>query len=204
MSWPAIVLAPLVGALIGWVTNYLAVRMLFRPEREYRILGFTLQGLIPRRRREIAATIARTVERDLLSAEEISAVLHRLDWQGEVERAVDDLVERRLKLIKSLPFSNGLTDLLKDTLTRALLKEVDGRRAGFVDRFRQRLDLRMMVVERLERYDLAEFEALVLRVAGRELKAIIWLGALLGFLVGLGHVGLMLLLESGRGLTPPS
>ncbi len=204
MSWLAIVLTPLVGALIGWVTNYLAVRMLFRPERERRLLGVTLQGLVPRRRREIAATIARTVERDLLSPEEISAVLHRLDWQGEVEQAVDDLVDRRLKLIRGLPFSDGLADLLKDALTKALLKAVEERRAGLVDRFRQRLDVQAMVAERLERYDLAEFEALVLRVAGRELRAIIWIGALLGFLVGLAQVGLMLLLESGEASGLPS
>lgn len=196
MSWPVIVLTPLAGALIGWVTNYLAVKMLFRPEREWRFLGFTVHGLIPRRRREIAATVARTIEQDLLSPEEISAVLHRLDWEGEVGRVVDDIVDRRLRVIRSVPFSNGLTDLLKDALARALLKEIEERRGGFADRFRERLDLQGMVVERMERYDLAEFEALVLRIADRELTAIIWMGALLGFLVGLAQVGLLLLLGS--------
>lgn len=194
MSWTVIVLTPLVGALIGWVTNLLAVRMLFRPVEARRVLGMTLHGLIPRRRGEIAATVARTVERDLLSAEEVSAVLHRLDWRGEVARVVDDIVDRRLALLRRVPFSDGLVTGLKHALAGALLREIEERRDGFVDRFRARLDLQGMVVQRLDRYDLARFEALVLHVAGRELRAIVWMGAVLGFLVGLGQVGLLLLL----------
>jgi uncharacterized membrane protein YheB (UPF0754 family) len=188
------ILTPLVGAFIGWVTNLIAVRMLFRPLRPLRVLGLTLQGLIPRRRTEIAATVARTVERDLLSPGEISAVLHRLDWEGEVSRAVDEIVERRAGALRTLPFADTLLEPLKEALTRNLLKEVEERRGGLVERFRERLDLQEMVVRRLDQYDLAAFEALVLKVAERELSAIVWLGALLGFLVGLAQVGLLALL----------
>jgi uncharacterized membrane protein YheB (UPF0754 family) len=188
------ILTPLVGAFIGWVTNLIAVKMLFRPLRPLRVLGLTLQGLIPRRRTEIAATVARTVERDLLSPGEISAVLHRLDWEGEVSRAVDEIVERRAGALRTLPFAETVLEPLKEALARNLLKEVEERRGGLVDRFRERLDLQEMVVRRLDQYDLAALEALVLKVASRELSAIVWLGALLGFLVGLAQVGLLALL----------
>lgn len=194
MSWAAIILTPIVGALIGWITNLLAVKMLFRPLRARQILGITLHGLIPRRRTEIAATVARTIERDLLSPDEISNVLHRLDWDREVARAVDEIVDQRLKAIRLIPFSDPLVASLKEGLARALLKEIDRRRAGLVDRFRERLDLQAMVVERMERFDLGQFETLVLQVASRELSAIVWMGAVLGFLVGLVQVGVFVLL----------
>lgn len=194
MSWTVIVLTPLVGALIGWVTNLLAVKMLFRPVHARNILGLTLHGLIPRRRTEIAVTVARTIERDLLSTAEISNVLHRLDWEREVTQAVDEIVDQRLRALRLIPFSDPLVAALKDGLARALLKEIDQRRAGLVDRFRERLDLQGMVVERMERFDLGHFETLVIRVANRELSAIVWMGALLGFLVGCVQVGLLLLL----------
>lgn len=193
MSWAVIILTPIVGALIGWITNLLAVKMLFRPLHAREILGITFHGLIPSRRTEIAATVARTIERDLLSTEEISNVLHRLDWEREVTRAVDEIVDQRLKAIRLIPFSDPLVTTLKDGLARALLKEIDERRAGLVDRFRERLDLQGMVVERMARFDLDHFETLVLRVASRELSAIVWMGALLGFLVGLAQVLLLLL-----------
>ena len=44
---------PLIGAFIGLVTNWIAIRLLFRPRR--RMLGF--QGLIPKYRREIAERV---------------------------------------------------------------------------------------------------------------------------------------------------
>ncbi len=193
MSWTAIALTPLAGALIGWVTNLLAVKMLFRPLRARTILGITLHGLIPRRRTEIAATVARTIERDLLSTEEISNVLHRLDWKREVTRAVDEIIDQRLRAIRLLPFSDPLVTALKDGLARALLKEIERRRTTLVDRFRERLDIQKMVVDRMDRFDLRQFETLVLLVASRELRAIVWMGALLGFLVGVAQVGLLLL-----------
>ena len=68
-------MAPLVGAAIGWVTNFLAVKMLFRPRRPVRILGLTVQGLVPKRRRELAASIADTNQTHLVTGEELRAAL---------------------------------------------------------------------------------------------------------------------------------
>jgi uncharacterized membrane protein YheB (UPF0754 family) len=49
-----ILFIPVVGFFIGYLTNYLAVKMLFYPRK--RILGY--QGVIPRRKREIAKKIS--------------------------------------------------------------------------------------------------------------------------------------------------
>ena len=51
-----------VGTLIGWFTNYLAIKLLFRPQREINFLLFKIQGLIPKRRDEITENIAVVVE----------------------------------------------------------------------------------------------------------------------------------------------
>lgn len=66
------VLPPLLGAVIGYVTNSLAIRMLFRPLREWRIFGLRVPftpGIIPRRRHELAESIGRMVSTQLLTAE---------------------------------------------------------------------------------------------------------------------------------------
>lgn len=63
-------LPPLLGALIGYLTNALAIRMLFRPLREVRVFGVPIPltpGVIPRRREELAESIGRMVARDLLT-----------------------------------------------------------------------------------------------------------------------------------------
>ena len=66
---------PFVSALVGLGTNFLAVRMLFRPRKAFKILGFKIQGLIPRRQAELARKIAQTVEEELISHDDIERAL---------------------------------------------------------------------------------------------------------------------------------
>ena len=42
-----------IGAMIGWITNYLAIKMLFRPYKEINILGLKIQGLLPKRKQAL-------------------------------------------------------------------------------------------------------------------------------------------------------
>ncbi len=62
-------LAPLLGGVIGYITNDLAIRMLFRPRREIRIGSWRVPftpGLIPRQRQRIAASIGSVISSELL------------------------------------------------------------------------------------------------------------------------------------------
>ena len=70
---------PLVwGAAIGYLTNALAIRMLFRPLTRKYLFGIPVPltpGIIPRRRGELARSIGRMVAHDLLSADTLRARL---------------------------------------------------------------------------------------------------------------------------------
>ena len=74
---------PLVwGGLIGYLTNALAIRMLFRPLTRKYLFGIPVPltpGIIPRRRGELARSIGRMVARDLLSTETLR---ERLDSEA--------------------------------------------------------------------------------------------------------------------------
>lgn len=68
----------LVGATIGYITNWLAIKMLFRPHYEKRLLGFHIPftpGLIPKERYRIAKSVGETVGEYLLSPEVIRGSL---------------------------------------------------------------------------------------------------------------------------------
>ena len=70
-SW---IVPPLAGAVIGYFTNYLAIRMLFRPLEKKYLFGLPLPltpGIIPARRRELAKKIAEMVGEHLLTREVI-------------------------------------------------------------------------------------------------------------------------------------
>ena len=94
---------PLLGAIIGFLTNALAIRMLFRPLREVRIFGLHVPltpGVIPRRRQELARSIGRMVSEQLLSADAITARLQSPDIESaladQVAAVRRSLMERRL------------------------------------------------------------------------------------------------------------
>ncbi|MBX6394592.1 MAG: DUF445 family protein [Alicyclobacillaceae bacterium] len=99
MSLAHILLSVVTGALIGLVTNGLAIAMLFRPWRPWTIgpwrVPFT-PGLIPRRREEIARRLGDIVEEHLLPAEGIRQALD----EANARRAFDEAWERLLEWVE--------------------------------------------------------------------------------------------------------
>ena len=91
------------GALIGYFTNALAIRMLFRPHTRKYLLGMPVPltpGIIPRRRGELARSIARMVARDLLSPEAVRARLQsetfRIALEAQFRHLRETLLQRPL------------------------------------------------------------------------------------------------------------
>jgi uncharacterized membrane protein YheB (UPF0754 family) len=78
---------PIIGAIIGYVTNALAIKMLFRPLTEKRFLGMRIPftpGILPKQRHELAQSIGRMVERELLTPEIVRQRLRREDVRSGV------------------------------------------------------------------------------------------------------------------------
>lgn len=186
----ALWLLPIVGALIGWLTNEVAVRMLFRPKNPVPIplSGLTLQGVLPRRHADLAESIGKTVADDLLPATEL---IDRLDvgaLRTDLVTAVADHVDNRLQgVARLLPgnlrtrLSGYLREVVEreaDTFMEAVLVEVRERVASHID-------VQEIVTEKMLQLNLDELEVLARRIAGKELQAIVIFGAVLGFLIGL-------------------
>jgi uncharacterized membrane protein YheB (UPF0754 family) len=82
---------PLVGAVIGYITNAVAIKMLFRPLKEVRILNWRLPftpGILPRQRHKLAISIGRMVERELLTPEIIRQRLERDDVHLSIKNSI--------------------------------------------------------------------------------------------------------------------
>jgi len=72
------IIEPVIGAFIGCFTNYIAIKMLFRPYTKKKLFGITIPftpGIIPKRKNVAAKTIGNVVEKDLLDKGEIINVL---------------------------------------------------------------------------------------------------------------------------------
>lgn len=183
-------LLPVVGAAIGWVTNYAAIKLLFKPREPREILGFRFQGLIPKRRKEIARSIALAIEREILSKEDIASMLGNIEWKREVERIVDDVIDHRLgsKRIRAIPLiglvSENLAYHIKHLLTKEVLRQVDTKKEELVTRFRDKVDLKEVMISKIDNLDFLSFERLLSDIIARELKHLEYLGALMGFMIG--------------------
>jgi uncharacterized membrane-anchored protein YjiN (DUF445 family) len=91
---------PAAGALIGFVTNVIAIKMLFRPLKEIRVFGIRLPftpGLLPRQRHKLADNIGAMVERELLTPEIIRGRLRREEVMGGIKTSVSRYTEKILQ-----------------------------------------------------------------------------------------------------------
>ncbi|WP_305041493.1 DUF445 family protein [Geoalkalibacter sp.] len=94
-------LPPLLGAFIGYVTNHIAIRMLFRPLRPWRILGVRVPltpGIIPAKRQELAARMGEMVGSHLLTGDDVGRALEKERFRREIKDAVGDKLDRFLDL----------------------------------------------------------------------------------------------------------
>jgi uncharacterized membrane protein YheB (UPF0754 family) len=93
ITWLPYLVPPLLGALIGYVTNYIAIRMLFRPLRPWRFLGVRLPltpGIIPGKRGELAQRMGEMVGSHLLTADDVGHALEKPVFTRELKGAVNE------------------------------------------------------------------------------------------------------------------
>ena len=197
--WTLWLVLPLVGALIGYATNRLAVRMIFRPVEPRRILGIRVQGLIGRRQPELARSIGAVVGDHLVRPEDLAGALEAVDLEALVDRAFERGLRPKIEELRQLPLVGGfLTDERVADLRRHAVKGVASNREELAGALQEGLekgvDVHAVVEAKVAAFPVARIEELVLQVASRELRSIEILGGVLGGLVGLAQAGLLALL----------
>lgn len=181
----------IVGALIGWITNVLAIKMLFRPIRAVRIplLNITIQGLIPKRRNEISRSIGEVVEKELVSMEDI---LEKLVTEENKNEAIEVIKEKLLKVIdykipSIIPYSikTRIIDYFEEQINKDAGAILDSSIEGIVSKSMHKINIGQMVETKIDEFELDKMEKIILSVASKELKYIEFLGGVLGGMVGL-------------------
>lgn len=133
---------PLVGAVIGYITNDIAIRMLFRPRTAKYIFGYKIPftpGLIPKEKSRIASSIGNAIsknlmnrevlEKTLLSDEMIDKIKNGIKGFVDAQKSNDETVEQFLSHYLSAEdikymsdnISNDLSSQIHTTLSSAQL-----------------------------------------------------------------------------------
>lgn len=183
-------LLPVIAAFVGWITNVIAIRLLFRPYKPIRIpiLGVEIQGVLPRRKRAIAMAIAQVVEEDLLSKEDLWAKLEDPHVEDALVHRVVSLIEERIASLYPawFPTSWGysLFSFMRGWIegrVRELIPEI---RVRLKEEIFKRIGFRDIVESKVNSFDFGELERIVMKVASKELRFVEVAGGVLGLLIG--------------------
>lgn len=142
-------LFPVLAALIGWLTNFVAVKMLFHPQRPIEVLGFSIQGVFPKRQSQLADKLGDLVANELFRVDQISQKIESFALSEENMNAVGNRIEKTIrgKLINTFPMlSMFLTDEMIQKVTLLFRAELEDFVADSVkqltENFEKNLDVR--------------------------------------------------------------
>jgi uncharacterized membrane protein YheB (UPF0754 family) len=192
---------PLFGLLTGWLTDWLALRMIFRPQEPTRYLFGLVewQGLFLKRRREIAEEYGALVADEVLTPRNIMEAILKGPLSDRlfnlVQKQVQQLVDDRAGLAK--PFVVLAVGSTRYQEMKRLIAEKVMERMPETMRHVERyaadaLDIRNTLTSKMRELTPSEFETLLRPAFQQDEWILIAVGAALGFLVGELQVVVML------------
>ena len=188
-----------IGALIGWLTNIIAIKLIFRPLNPVKMPLFNIyfQGLIPKRRGEIAKSIGEVIESELLSIKDIiDKFVEEEDFtkiKNLINIKLQEIIDSKLPPIIPSAFKKSIYKYIDDTLDSEGDKFIKDIIDNMIDRAIEKVSLSDMVEEKINEFELDKIEEIVIAIAKQELKHIEVLGGILGFLIGLIQGGIILI-----------
>ena len=177
MTYLSFIIYPVIGAFVGAFTNAVAIKLLFWPRRPF--LG--IQGLLPKRRSEIAQRAGELVNDYLVNSE---AIRRRID-----RRRLDESIDRFLSKSGSRLWDVPLIRRGVKKVILSVLLDKDGFfNKNVIESFIDEGMVSGIVEQKIAELDLHELESLTRKASGPELRFIVLSGGILGFLVGVAEV----------------
>jgi uncharacterized membrane protein YheB (UPF0754 family) len=178
---------PVFGAVIGWCTDWLAIKLVFFPRERRKILGVPLQGVFQRRRDEVAKQYAAVVARDVMTLPNlVDGVLNgpqadrvRAMVREVVEQAIDD----QAGLARHLVGANRFTELKKTAADRAV-RYLPTTMLTAERYATEALDIRDTIATKMRRLTRVEYEALLRPAFRQDEWKLIAVGAVIGAIIG--------------------
>ncbi len=176
---------PILGCFIGYVTNVVAVKLLFYPKKPVNVLGFKIQGLVPARSKELSERIMDTLS-ELLTKDDLEYIIDRAIARTYIEsrirKKVDEVLENTVLSVFSKTIKKGY---VVDRISSSIAKYVENFTKEAVSKnLVDNIDVRELVAKKAAEISDEEIEEIFLKFAARELRFIEISGAVLGLIIG--------------------
>jgi len=172
-----IYLIPFISAFIGWVTNLVAIKMLFHPRKPVKIIFFSIQGIFPKRQQQFAEKLGKLVAEELLSFEDIA---RKLTDKNKIRSILPDIAERiddflRFKLTDSMPvLSMFIGDATIEKIKSVLVKEMEDLLPQLINKYvrshQNELDLEKIVTEKVAGFSTDKLEDILNSIMKKEFR----------------------------------
>ena len=181
----------LISGAIGWITNWVAIKMLFRPHKEINFGLFKIQGLIPKRKAEIGTGIASIIQNELISVKDVISNIDREEFSKRLNSLIDDVLEKNLKkkmkekfpLLQMFFTDKGAKDV-GNTIKDIVMENQEKIFEIFSNYAEENIDFEVIISDKISNFSLDKLEEIITLLANKELKHIEVIGAILGMIIG--------------------
>jgi uncharacterized membrane protein YheB (UPF0754 family) len=193
---------PFISAFIHWLTIWMALKLLFHPRQPKKILGFTLQGVFPKRQRQIAESLGRIVGQELLSFDDIEQTITNPENVQKILPLAEEHIDNflRVKLKETMPMiAMFIGDKTIGQLKAVFMQELGDLfpviMKNYVSHLKNDLDLEKIVVDKIANFSSDRLESMLNQILTKEFRFVEVIGAALGFLIGIFQILLTLLMS---------
>ena len=181
----------IISGAIGWITNWVAIKMLFRPHKEINFGLFKIQGLIPKRRAEIGTGIANIIQNELISVKDVISNIDRVEFSKRLNDLIDDVLDKNLKKkvkekfpLLQMFFTDKVAKDVGNTIKDIVMENQEKIFEIFSNYAEENIDFEVIISDKISNFSLDKLEEIITLLANKELKHIEVIGAILGMLIG--------------------
>lgn len=187
--YPAPWILPAAGFGVGYLTNWIAIRLVFSPKEPVKVGPITVQGLFHKRQNEVAEAFGRTVATRVLNADNIVATV--METEGATR--MNQIVERRIGELIAKYEAHPLAKLLlseeeRPAVRAELLRRIQAewpKSGGFFHTFAgEAVDLHGELERRMKALDRESYEGVLRPAFQQDEWKLIAAGAVLGTVAG--------------------
>ena len=182
----------LISGAIGWITNWVAIKMLFRPHKEINLGLFKIQGLIPKRKSEIGSGIANIIQNELISVKDVIANIDREEFSKRLNSLIDEVLDKNLKKkvkekfpLLQMFFTDKVAKDVGNTIKDIVMENQEKIFEIFSNYAEENIDFEIIISDKISNFSLDKLEEIITLLAKKELKHIEVIGAILGAFIGL-------------------
>jgi uncharacterized membrane protein YheB (UPF0754 family) len=186
----------LISTFIGYITNVVAVKMLFWPRQPIKLGFYTVQGILPKRQAQIAVSLGELVEKELLSLDDVLDKINTPEIQQKLIDKVSAMVKGRLTELLPKIIPGRLIQIIVDTLDKIMMQEsaqiIEQLFKSGSEFLTNEIHISKIVEDKVNAFDLQQLEDVIKGISAPELTFIKVLGGVMGFIIGLVQVIILL------------